>query len=113
MKKKLASITALSLALVMTLSACGNNNTKTPSTSADGGTSTSAQAPSQTGTYPGNKNITLYCGYSAGGSSDTLCRLMAVKVGEILGTTCTVENVTGASGWVLWKWNSFLPLHKY
>ena len=65
MKKKLASITALSLALVMTLSACGNNNTKTPSTSADGGTSTSAQAPSQTGTYPGNKNITLYCGYSA------------------------------------------------
>lgn len=30
MKKKLASITALSLALVMTLSACGNNNTKTP-----------------------------------------------------------------------------------
>ena len=103
MKKKLASITALSLALVMTLSACGNNNTKTPSTSADGGTSTSAQAPSQTGTYPGNKNITLYCGYSAGGSSDTLCRLMAVKVGEILGTTCTVENVTGASGWVLWN----------
>lgn len=92
---------AAALAVVMTLTACSGGSSSAPTSSS----STSAQTASTTGgnTYPGNKNITLYCGYSAGGSSDTLCRLMAVKVGEILGTTCTVENVTGASGWVLWN----------
>lgn len=52
--------------------------------------------------YYTGKNVTLYCAYSAGGSSDLLCRMFAAKLSERLGTTVTVENVTGAAGWVCW-----------
>ncbi len=105
MKRKSISMAAVALAIAMTLSACGSSS---PSkANASGGTPAAAPAAASStagaSTYPGKKNIILYCGYSAGGSSDTLCRLMAVKVGEILGTTCTVENVAGASGWVMWN----------
>lgn len=108
--KKMISLAA-ALAIALSLTACspsapsGGNGSGTtpPPSSASGGSASSTPTNQSSSSYPGNKNITLYCGYSAGGSSDTLCRLMAVKVGEILGTTCTVENVTGASGWVLWN----------
>lgn len=99
--KKVISLVA-TLALALSLVSCGS--TPSPSSSGAGSTPPNSSAPQPTGSsYPNGKNIVLYCGYSAGGSSDTLCRLTAAKVGEILGTTCTVENVTGASGWVLWN----------
>ena len=97
MKRTLAILIALAMSVMM-LTACGSKDgtSGTPDNSGDAN-------QTSTGSYPGNKNITLYCGYSAGGSSDTLCRLLAAKVGEKLGTTVTVENVTGASGWVMWN----------
>ena len=53
------------------------------------------------GDYPSN-TITLYCGYSAGGGSDVICRILAEKLTEKLGQTVIVEDVTGSGGWVLW-----------
>ena len=51
--------------------------------------------------YP-DKPITLLCGYSAGGSSDLLCRILAAKLQEKIGQTVVVDNKTGGGGWVLW-----------
>ena len=87
MKRTLAILIALAMSIMM-LTACGSKD----------GTSSTPDNPgdanqTSTGSYPGNKNITLYCGYSAGGSSDTLCRLLAAKVGEKLGTTVTVDMI--------------------
>ena len=101
MKKKFVTTAALALAATMTLVACGSSTGG--SSAAASGSAASAGSAAAAGDYPGNKNVTLYCGYSAGGSSDTLCRLMAAKVGEKLGTTVTVENISGASGWVMWN----------
>lgn len=99
MKKKILGVVSAVMAATMILSACGSSGAASSGSAASG----AAGSATVTNAYPNGKNITLYCGYSAGGSSDTLCRLLAVKVGEILGTTVTVENVTGASGWVMWN----------
>lgn len=102
MKRKYVATVAMALTAAMMLTACGNSSSSS-STAASSAATSGSTAATTNSDYPGNKNITLYCGYSAGGSSDTLCRLMAAKVSEKLGTTVTVENVTGASGWVLWN----------
>ena len=113
MKKFIALLATL--AIVLSLAACGSGSSSggdaagsAPAESSAPADSGSSAAPAASDAasaseYPGNKNIVLYCGYSAGGSSDMLCRLMAAKMSEILGTSVTVENVTGASGWVLWN----------
>ena len=51
--------------------------------------------------YP-EKPITLICGYSAGGSSDLLCRILANSLQKKIGQTVIVENKTGGGGWVAW-----------
>ncbi|MDO4547646.1 MAG: tripartite tricarboxylate transporter substrate binding protein [Clostridia bacterium] len=51
--------------------------------------------------YP-TKPITLVCGYSAGGSSDLLCRILANTLQEKIGQPVVVENLTGGGGWVCW-----------
>ena len=48
--------------------------------------------------YP-DKPVTLYCGYSAGGSSDLLCRILAQKLQEKIGATVVVQNKKGGGGW--------------
>ncbi len=45
-----------------------------------------------------NRPIKLVVGFGAGGSTDVAARIMAQKMGEILGQTILVENRTGASG---------------
>lgn len=47
--------------------------------------------------YP-TRPITLVVPFAAGGSFDTLGRVLAPRLGEILGKQVVVENVTGASG---------------
>ena len=63
MKRTLAILIALAMSVMM-LTACGSKDgtSGTPDNSGDAN-------QTSTGSYPGNKNITLYCGYSAGGSS--------------------------------------------
>lgn len=53
-------------------------------------------------TYP-SKPIKLLCGYSAGGSSDILCRILAENLRERIGQPVVVENITGGGGWVMWN----------
>lgn len=48
-------------------------------------------------TYP-DRPIKLVVGYAAGGPADILARILAAKLGNILGQQVYVENRTGASG---------------
>lgn len=52
--------------------------------------------------YP-TKPITLICGYSAGGSSDLLCRILAERLTKELGQPVTVVNKVGGGGFVAWS----------
>jgi tripartite-type tricarboxylate transporter receptor subunit TctC len=54
-------------------------------------------ARAQDATFP-NRPIKILVGFGAGGSTDVAARIMAQKMGEILGQTILVENRTGASG---------------
>ena len=51
--------------------------------------------------YP-SKSITLMLGFSAGGSSDLLCRILADKLTEEIGQPVAVVNKTGGGGFVAW-----------
>jgi len=48
-------------------------------------------------TYP-TRPITMVVPYAAGGSFDVLGRIIAIRMGEILGQSVIVENTTGAGG---------------
>ena len=47
--------------------------------------------------YPA-RQITMVVGFSAGGPSDTIARVLAERLRQSLGEPVIVENVTGASG---------------
>ena len=110
MKKIIAM--ALGLTMALSLAACGSSSqsgTQAASTEAaaeaeeSAATEASDTAASAAATdYPKN-TVTLYCGYSAGGGSDVICRILAEKLTKNLGQTVIVENVTGSGGWVLWS----------
>ena len=53
--------------------------------------------PANADNYPSHP-ITIVVGYSAGGPTDTIARIMAERMRMSLGQTLVVENVTGASG---------------
>lgn len=95
MKKLFALV--LSLAMVLSLAACGGQKATQPSTT------TTTPAATETSKEPApvdfpKKPITLICPYAAGGQSDMICRTVSDKMGEILGQTITVLNVPGAGG---------------
>jgi tripartite-type tricarboxylate transporter receptor subunit TctC len=54
-------------------------------------------ASAQGNDFP-NHPIKLVVGFAAGGSTDVAARIMAQKMGEVLGQTVLVENRPGASG---------------
>ena len=47
--------------------------------------------------YP-NKNVTVVCGFAAGGGGDLICRYIAEKLGSLAGQRAIVENKVGALG---------------
>ncbi|MBV8840983.1 MAG: tripartite tricarboxylate transporter substrate binding protein BugD, partial [Alphaproteobacteria bacterium] len=47
--------------------------------------------------YP-NRTITMVIPFAAGGPTDVLGRIVAAKMGDILGQTIIVENIGGAGG---------------
>jgi tripartite-type tricarboxylate transporter receptor subunit TctC len=53
----------------------------------------------QTANYP-DKPIKMAVGFSAGGGTDVVARILAQKMSETLGQTVLVENRTGASGMI-------------
>lgn len=91
MKKLLAII--LALCMTFALVACGtkeaSEETQTP------------EAEVKTTSFP-EKDITLYCGYAAGGGSDVSMRLAVPYLEEELGVNVNVVNVTGGGGFVCW-----------
>lgn len=93
--KKLISLLLATL-LILSLAGCGSSGgSESPaSTAAASGGGSSSAFPSNT--------ITIYCGYSAGGGSDVICRIMAEQLSRTLGVNVIVEDVTGSGGWVLW-----------
>ena len=50
------------------------------------------------GTWPTGKAITYMVPFAAGGTTDTLARLISQQLGTALGTTVVVENKGGAAG---------------
>lgn len=63
-------------------------------------------------TYP-NKPIRLLVGFTAGGSADVSARIVAGKLGSLLGTTIVVENRGGAAGSVAAQIVSRAPADGY
>ncbi len=49
------------------------------------------------GSFP-NKPIKIVVGFSAGGPSDIISRVVGAKMGEVLGAQVVIENKTGAGG---------------
>src|SRR5580700_11201398 len=58
---------------------------------------TSGAAEAQQGTYP-NHQVRIIVPYPPGGPTDLIGRIVAQKLGERLGQSFFVENVSGASG---------------
>src|SRR3954470_15731937 len=48
-------------------------------------------------TFP-NRNITVMCGFAAGGGGDLICRYIAEKLIPLAGQRAIVENKVGAVG---------------
>lgn len=62
------------------------------------GTLAGLPALAQMGSWRPDKPIKLLVGFAPGGSSDTVARLVAPKLGELLGQPVLVENRAGAGG---------------
>src|SRR5262245_61644305 len=58
-----------------------------------------AESDAQTANYP-DKPIKMMVGFSAGGGTDVIARIVAQKLSEGLGQTVLVENRPGASGMI-------------
>lgn len=104
MMKKFAAL-ILSLAMTLSLAACGGSPAASaPAASKPAASAPAASAPSTTGgtDWP-TKPITLLCGYSAGGSSDLGCRYLADALKNELGQPVIVENVPGSGSWLAWN----------
>jgi tripartite-type tricarboxylate transporter receptor subunit TctC len=56
-----------------------------------------AATPAAAQPYP-SRPVTLVVPYAAGGAFDVLGRIIAVRMGELLGQSVVVENTTGAGG---------------
>src|SRR5438067_13249756 len=56
-----------------------------------------ASAQSSVPTWP-TRPVTLIVPYAAGGPVDTIARIMAQRLTEVLGQTVVVENIGGAGG---------------
>src|SRR5438552_8311639 len=56
-----------------------------------------AEGTAQTATYP-DRPVKILVGFSAGGGTDVVARILAQKMSETLGQTVVVENRAGASG---------------
>lgn len=100
-KKMFALVLAAALLLC---AAC--NTSKAPSNAgsstgnSSGSSSVSSTPETPATTFPDGKNITIMCGFSAGGVNDLACRVIAPYLGKYLNTNVEVVNAPGAGGWV-------------
>ena len=107
MKKKLMSL-ALTAALLFSLAACGNSADTPPESTAPTQSAAPAesQAPAES-TAPGqitadsfspSKDFNVRVPFAAGGSADTIARIIAQGLQTTYGKSAVVNNLTGANG---------------
>jgi tripartite-type tricarboxylate transporter receptor subunit TctC len=84
--RRLLPIAALCVAAVLGVTAC-SNTTKTSGGSSGGSDST-----------PHFSQLVMWVGSTPGGSIDTVSRVIAPKLGQLLHTTVVVQNLAGADG---------------
>lgn len=94
MSKKLISLFIVFTMLIVFTVGCSSKTTEPAKATAETSSSTSS--------YP-NKPVTLNLGFSAGGSSDVMVRLLANSMKKYLGQPVVVVNKPGAGGWVCWE----------
>ena len=100
MKRRFALALAVVMLAALCLSGCGGSaqtGEDSQSSSSAGGETTGS------GNWPNDSTIRLICGFSAGGSSDLMCRIFAEALGKELGQTVVVENLPGSGGHVSWN----------
>lgn len=95
---------ALSLSLVVSLTAGCSSSAVSPASSASAvsGAGSAASDTAKTN-FPNGKPITMIVPWAAGGGSDVGARILQPYLQDALHTTITVTNPTGASGWVGWE----------
>ena len=95
MKKMLSLSLALAMSCTMMLTGCSSKEEAAPTTGAAADTTEAAAA---SGTDWPNNTVNVTLPYSAGGDTDTYCRALFQRVGDKLGQTFVVTNLTGGSG---------------
>ena len=84
----------LTLAMVLSLAACGGS--KESSSTSDSSTSSSDTSNAAEG-WP-SKTINIYMTHGAGGDTDYMGRQLATALESVLGVSVVVTNVTGSNG---------------
>lgn len=84
----------LTLAMVLSLAACGNSST---SDGASDNSDNSGDTSSAAEGWP-SKTINIYMTHAAGGDTDYMGRQLAAALEDVLGVTVPVTNVTGSNG---------------
>lgn len=95
MEKKLFALSLAAVMLATVMTGCGNNPSPSSSVASASGTASSAQ-----GSYTPPDNMNLVVPYSAGGGTDTGCRIWAKYAEKYAGCTIVIENVSGGGGTV-------------
>lgn len=99
MKKMLSLALALAMSCTLMLTGCGSKEEPAPAPAPEATPEASQpaeSAPTDIAWPEGTVNVTLP--YAAGGDTDTYCRALFQRVGEELGQTFVVTNLTGGSG---------------
>ena len=99
MKKMLSLALALAMSCTMLLTGCGSKEEPAPAPApapAPEASQPADPAPTDIAWPEGTVNVTLP--YTAGGDTDTYCRALFQRVGDKLGQTFVVTNLTGGSG---------------
>ncbi len=94
MKKKLLSA-LLAAAMCLGLAACGGNGA---ASNAGAGNPGAGSAGGSGETDWPNSTVTVILPYGAGGDTDTYCRQLFQRIGELTGGTFVVTNTEGGSG---------------
>lgn len=97
--KKVISI-LLALTMVLALCACGNTAQPAPAAETPAPAAESPAAEAEAPAFELTGPVTLIVPYATGGSADTVGRLVAQYLGDIVGQQINVVNKEGASGTV-------------